>query len=127
MKKLLWKFALRFLAPAGDRMILESVKRPYRWIPDPTFDRGEIADWRRLLGTSFGLKIDTAMVNWCQQRAQMAVQAPAGEIEKMAGFALGARVAWETAKSISRMDEAHSSSSEPEASTVAEGLEHIRP
>lgn len=127
MKRFLWYLAIRFLAPASHRAILVAVTKAHLALPEEPYTANETRDWGKLLTTEFGRKLDLTMCNWCTQRAWMATQAPASEIEKMTGFALGARAAWETAKSISRLGEANSPISESDAQTVAADLEHLRP
>jgi hypothetical protein len=127
MKSTLWRLALRFLAPPEERALVRAAQAAITAQAHAAFAPSEVREWGKVLSTEFGRKLDAALCNWCTERAWLATQAPAREVEKAAGFALGARTAWEVAKSISRMGEAQSPESETPAPTVAQGLEQHQP
>lgn len=127
LKSFLWRWALVTVAPVEAKRLLAGLASARASVLEQPYTPGEISDWGRLLRSEFGQKLDLTMCNWCTQRAWQATQCPPGEIERAAGFALGAKVAWETAKSISRLGEAHSSETESGASTAAQDLAHFSP
>ena len=101
--------------------------QPQRWMPDPEISASEATQWGNVITGPLGVKIDTAMINWCQQQAQAACAAPAEQIIAAAGFARGCVVSWQMAKTLSRIANANVGTTETDPDTAKAGLEQHQP
>lgn len=121
------KLILAWLLPPDQRALLEAMEAPDRWQPDVALTKEDAEAWEQTLHTPLLVKIDHAMINWSQQEAQRVLVAPAHDLARQAGFALGVRTGWQMAKSLSRMVAAEGDRSEPTAPTAAATLDHLAP
>ena len=119
-------YLLRRLLTPEQLAVTLAMDRPDRWQPDQPLTEDEMKNWAAFLASPLGLKIDTAMVNFCQQEAQRALFATAENLPKQVGVALGVRAGWEMAKTLSRLGAAESAQSEPTATAPAT-LAHLSP
>lgn len=115
----------RLLSPA-QLAVVQALDRPDRWQPDQALTPDETKAWAETLSSPIGLKIDTAMVNFCQQEAQRALLAPQDQLPKQVGIALGIRAGWEMAKTLSCLGEAELAQPEP-TGTAPATLDHLTP
>jgi hypothetical protein len=118
---------LRRLLTAPQRMVLAALAEPARWQPDDAINPPEAAEWGKLLSAPILRKIDAAMVNMANQEAQRAITAPSAETLRMAGYALGFRAAWQTAKALSTITAAEGGATEGDDSTASAALAHLSP
>lgn len=107
--------------------ILRALEQPQRFMPDPGITPEEARAWESMMTGPLGVKIDTAMINWTQQQCQAACATQADNRDYAAGFARGAVVAWQMAKTLSRIVLAQQDASETDALTADAGLEHHQP
>lgn len=105
--------------------LVQSLDAPDRFMPDVPLTAKEAEQWGQLLATPLMLKVDTAMINWTQQQAQVALGVPTPEVVRQAGFAMGCRAGWNMAKTLSRLPVANDEQSGATATTPATGLEHL--
>jgi hypothetical protein len=126
--KTLRAWLLKKLLTPTQRMLIATIERPDRWQPDVPLTSQEAQQWGELLRSPLLLKVDVAMVNIAQQEAQRAIAAPSAETQRMAGYALGVRSAWQIAKAISTLSAAEGAASEGTgADTATPALEHLAP
>lgn len=106
--------------------VVQALDAPDRFLPDPALTPAEAEQWGAMLQSPLMLKIDTAMINWTQQEAQRAIGFPTAELARQAGYAMGCRAGWSMAKTLSRLPVAKDEQTGAEATTPAEGLEHLQ-
>ena len=104
-----------------------ALDKPQRFLPEPTITPADARAWEAFITGPLGVKIDTAMINWTQQQCQAACANQADDRAYAAGFARGTVVAWQMAKTLSRIVLAHEHASETDAATAGAGLEHHQP
>lgn len=107
--------------------IVRAIGEPQRYMPDPGLTPLEAQTWEQVLTSQVGIKVDTAMINWTQQQCQAAVATQADDRAYAAGFARGTVVAWQMAKTLSRIVLANQHDPEPDATTADAGLEQHMP
>jgi hypothetical protein len=108
--------------------IVRALEEPQRFMPDPGITPAEAKAWEAAITSEVGVKIDTAMINWTQQQCQAAcAPVPTSEREYAAGFARGTVVAWQMAKTLSRLVLANEHQSETDATPAGADLEHPPP
>jgi hypothetical protein len=107
--------------------ILRALEQPQRFLPDRPITHNEAKDWAAFIAGPLGVKIDTAMINWTQQQCQAACAAQKDNRDYAAGFARGTVVAWQMAKTLSRIVLAQEDTSETDATTADAGLEQNQP
>jgi hypothetical protein len=107
--------------------IRRSLEQPARFLPDPEITPAEARAWEAMITGQLGVKIDTAMINWTQQQTQAACAQPSSQRDYACGFARGTVVAWQMAKTLSRLVLANEHASETDATTAGAGLEHHQP
>jgi hypothetical protein len=118
-------------AAAAADIALDEVRRalehPQRFLPTPEITPAEARSWEAFMTGPLGVKIDTAMINWTQQQTQAACLPGQTQRDYAAGFARGAVVAWQMAKTLSRLVLANEHTPETDSSTAEAGLEHHQP
>jgi hypothetical protein len=105
----------------------EALQAPHRWLPDVALTATEAREWGVMIQSPLGLKIDTAMINFCQQQAQEAIAQPPDRIQHAAGVARGCVVAWQLAKTLSRIANAEVGHTESDLTTAEAGLDQHQP
>lgn len=109
------------------RDIVGALRSPHRWMPDEPLTTREAREWSSLFSSPLGLKIDTAMINFCQQQAQEAIAQPPDRITHAAGVARGCVIAWQLAKTLSRIANVEVGPSESDPTTAKAGLDQHQP
>jgi hypothetical protein len=104
-----------------------ALRHPHRWMPDEPLTTREAREWSSLFSSPLGLKIDTAMINFCQQQAQEAIAQPPDRITHAAGVARGCVIAWQLAKTLSRIANVEVGPSESDPTTAEAGLDQHQP
>lgn len=107
--------------------IYDAIRNPARWMPDEPLTVGEATEWGNMLTGPLGIKIDTAMINFCAQQAQEAIAQTPDRIQHAAGVARGCVISWQLAKTLSRMANANVGRTETDPTTAQAGLEHYQP
>jgi hypothetical protein len=107
--------------------IRRALEQPQRFLADPGLTLEEAKQWQSVLSSEIGLKIDVSMINWTQQQCQAACATTRDNRDYAAGFARGTVVAWQMAKSLSRLVLAQQDASETDAATAGAGLDHHQP
>ena len=105
----------------------KALQHPHRWMPDEPLTTREAREWSSLFSSPLGLKIDTAMINFCQQQAQEAIAQPPDRITHAAGVARGCVIAWQLAKTLSRIANVEVGPSESDPTTAEAGLDQHQP
>jgi hypothetical protein len=108
-------------------LLKEALQAPHRWLPDVALTAQEAREWGAMIQSPLGLKIDTAMINFCQQQAQEAIAQPPDRIQHAAGVARGCVVAWQLAKTLSRIANAEVGHTESDLTTAEAGLDQHQP
>lgn len=121
------KTVLRAMLSPEQWQIVESLEQPDKFLPDVTFTETEAAALEQMFLSPLWAKLDVAMINWTQQRAQEAIAADVTQIVAAAKFAHGCRAGFAMTKTISRLTAAKSSQPEEETPTAAADLEHHTP
>jgi hypothetical protein len=124
-----WLFAIfaQVFLSAEERSLIATLRTPARWLPEPDISEQEAESWGAMLKSPLMQKIDVAMINIAQQEAQRAITAPASEMQRMAGHAIGIRNGWQLAKQISRLFATKREQTEAAVQTGAASLEHLSP
>jgi hypothetical protein len=107
--------------------IKKALQEPSRWLPDVALTATEAREWGVMIQSPMGIKIDTAMINFCQQQAQEAIAQPPDRIQHAAGVARGCVVAWQLAKTLSRIANAEVGHTESDLTTAEAGLDQHQP
>lgn len=108
-------------------LLTKALQEPHRWMPDEPLTTREAREWSSLFSSPLGLKIDTAMINFCQQQAQEAIAQPPDRITHAAGVARGCVIAWQLAKTLSRIANVEVGPSESDPTTAEAGLDQHQP
>lgn len=110
------------------RAVVQALAEPVRWQPEvEPVTASDASAWGAAMLSPVGRKMDVVMINMVQDHAQRAIQSPAAELHRAAGFAAGFRASWETAKSLSTIAGADAGTTEDGADTGATNLEHLNP
>lgn len=108
-------------------MIVEALRAPQRFMPDVALTADEAKSWGAMMTGPLGVKIDTAVLNFCQQQAAAAVAAPADQLAHSAGVARGCLIGWQLAKTLSVLSNTDVGTHETDPDTARAGLEHHQP
>jgi hypothetical protein len=109
------------------RTIVAAVMAPQRYLPDEPLTAKECEAWEGILVSPVGVKIDTAMINFCQQQAQAACAVAADQLPHAAGVARGCLIGWQMAKTLSRIANAQDGDTETDPTTAQAGLAQHQP
>lgn len=112
---------------AGELQLVQALRAPDRWQPIERITPQEAEAWGAALKSPLLGKLDVAMSNMCQQKAQEACHAESKDIVRLAGYAAGFRGAWAFVKSLSTLTGAPAGESEPGADTAGSELDHLNP
>lgn len=125
--KRLRAWLLSRLLSAPQRAVILALDEPARWMPGEALTPDEAQEWGKFLTSPIMVKIDVAMINMANQEAQRALASPSGETIRMAGYALGFRAAWQTAKALSMITAAEGGATEGDERTASSALAQLAP
>lgn len=119
---------LRAMLSREQWTVLASLEKPDRFTEGAGFTAEDADALQKFFESPLWAKVDLAMINWLQQRAQEAIQAAPEQMIAAGKFAHGCRAGFEMTKTISRLAAAKRSEPEdPDAPTAATGLEQHQP